>query len=164
MKRMLSWLPAVFLMIIIFVFSSKPAEISGQSSLEITEFVYSTYESFTGQAKSDEDRIKTLENLDYFVRKGAHITEFAVLAVAIAWPLWLSSLKGYRLAAITIGLTAFYAASDEFHQTFIPGRSGEIRDVMIDTIGAVLGYIAFYIIIKFFNNRKQRNRIKTIKA
>lgn len=164
MKRMLSWLPAIFLMIIIFVFSSKPADISGQSSLEITEFVYSTYESITGQAKSDEDRIKTLEDLDYFVRKGAHITEFAVLAVAIAWPLWLSSLKGYGLAAMTIGLTAFYASSDEFHQTFIPGRSGEIRDVMIDTIGAVIGFIVFHIIIKIFNNRKQRNRIKISKA
>ncbi|WP_245575523.1 VanZ family protein [Alkalicoccus chagannorensis] len=40
-----------------------------------------------------------------------------------------------------------YAASDEYHQTFIPGRSGEVSDVVIDGIGAFVG-ISFYLLIR----------------
>jgi len=143
MKKILYWLPALFIMIIIFAFSSKPAEISGQSSMTIANRIYSIYERITGRVKNDEERLRDLETVDHIVRKGAHITEFALLAAAMAWPLWISGLRRLRLALGTIGLTVIYAVSDEFHQTFVPGRSGEIRDVCIDAAGAVIGYFVF---------------------
>jgi len=145
MKKILSWLPAVLIMSMIFAFSSKPADISGQSSMTIANCIYSIYESITGRVKTEEERLNTLETLDHIVRKAAHVTEFAMLGAAFAWPLHLSGLKGFRLAWVSIGLTVVYAMTDEFHQIFVPGRSGEIKDVGIDTLGAFIGNFAFYI-------------------
>ena len=93
MKKRLSWLPAILVMIIIFNFSSKPADISGQSSLKIADNIYSIYEGLTGQVKEGEERLNILRVLDHVVRKGAHITEYAILAAAIAWPLYLRGRK-----------------------------------------------------------------------
>lgn len=146
MKKLLSWIPAVILMIIIFTFSSKTADISGQKSMKIARCIYSVYESITGREKPEEEKLRELEVLDHIIRKGAHVTEFAALGVSFAWPLWLSGLRGFKLALSAIGLTVAYAASDEYHQTFVPGRSGEIRDVCIDTVGAFIGYFAFSVL------------------
>jgi len=146
MKKILYWIPAVLMMGIIFAFSSKTADISGQSSMTISKYIYSVYERITGGVKTEEEKLDALETLDHIVRKGAHITEFAMLAAALAWPLRKSGLKGYRLAVASIGLAAIYAMTDEFHQTFVPGRSGELKDVGIDTVGALIGYSIFSLI------------------
>ena len=161
MKKRLSWLPAILVMIIIFNLSSKPADISGQSSLKIADNIYSIYEGLTGQVKEGEERLNILRVLDHVVRKGAHITEYAILAAAIAWPLYLRGISGARLAYMTIGMTAFYAITDEYHQTFVPGRSGEIRDVLIDTIGAVIGFSLFKI-IKSIQHKRERDQINKL--
>lgn len=155
MKKIISWLPAVILMIIIFNFSSKPAEISGKSSMVIANKIYSIYEKITNQVETEEKRLRSVESLDHVIRKGAHITEFALLAAALAWPLFLSGLRGFRLALAAIGLTVIYAASDEYHQTFVPGRSGEIKDVCIDTIGAFIGFLAFYAVLHIHKKKSK---------
>lgn len=136
-------------MIMIYIFSSRPAEISGQNSLALADYIYSAYENISRQEVVATERVDVLKTLDHIIRKGAHITEYAILLIAIAWPLWISRprLRGARLALMAIGITVLYAATDEFHQIFVPGRSGEIRDVLIDSIGACIGYLVFYIII-----------------
>lgn len=151
MRRLLYWLPAVLLMIMIYIFSSKPAEISGQSSMIVTNLLYSTFEAVTGQVKLGADRENVLMKLDHIIRKGAHMTEYALLSLAIAWPLWISKprLRGTKLAIVAIGITVIYAATDEYHQTLVAGRSGELRDVFIDSIGACIGFIVFSIIVYF---------------
>jgi VanZ like family. len=113
--------------------------------MTISKYIYSVYERITGGVKTEEEKLDALETLDHIVRKGAHITEFAMLAAALAWPLRKSGLKGYRLAVASIGLAAIYAMTDEFHQTFVPGRSGELKDVGIDTVGALIGYSIFHL-------------------
>lgn len=81
------------------------------------------------------------------VRKIAHITEYAVLAFFI-----YAHISSYgkikRQILIAIILTVMYAASDEYHQTFIAGRSGNITDVLIDGIGVVTGTLISYSIKK----------------
>lgn len=56
--------------------------------------------------------------------------------------------KRQMLCAILV--TAFYAASDELHQFFVPGRSCQLRDVLIDTAGVVAGVGIQYILLKHF--------------
>jgi len=159
MKKILYWIPAVLMMGIIFAFSSKTADISGQSSMTISKYIYSVYERITGGVKTEEEKLDALETLDHIVRKGAHITEFAMLAAALAWPLRKSGLKGYRLAVASIGLAAIYAMTDEFHQTFVPGRSGELKDVGIDTVGALIGYSIFSLIRRIGKRIKKQAAI-----
>jgi len=68
---------------------------------------------------------------DLVLRKLAHAVEFAVLGVLL-----LRALR-HVLPALTLGIA--YAASDELHQVFVPGRRGSVLDVLIDAIGVALG-------------------------
>ena len=70
---------------------------------------------------------------DYFVKKGAHAIGYGLLALS-----YLRALGGrkYLLAWL---LAVLYSATDEFHQSFVPGRSASIIDVLVfDNIGAAL--------------------------
>ena len=68
---------------------------------------------------------------DFLLRKCAHMSEYAVLAVLFA------RATGTRAAAFA--LTVAYAGTDEWHQTFVRGRHGSPIDVGIDAIGALIG-------------------------
>jgi VanZ family protein len=75
--------------------------------------------------------------LNYVVRKCAHVAEYAVLA----W-FWFRSIRAPgervgRSVVVACGLTLIYAMSDEWHQSFIPERSGAWSDVLLDGVGAV---------------------------
>lgn len=77
---------------------------------------------------------------DFAVRKTAHFLEYAVL-----FGLYFRALKnttGLSLARVYLWsflLTFLYALSDEFHQTLVSGRTGMLKDVMIDIGGGLLG-------------------------
>ena len=90
------------------------------------------------------------------LRKLAHFSEYGLLGVLWATELWLGShhRKG-REAAIRLGFCMLTAFLDETIQLFVPGRSGEVRDIWIDTSGALLG-ILFVCLIGFVINRKKR--------
>ena len=79
--------------------------------------------------------------IDYPVRKAAHASEYALLGILLTGAIMdiRKPWKRQLLACFLIG--AAYAASDEFHQLFVPGRSGQIRDVMIDSAGVAAGII-----------------------
>lgn len=142
-----SWLPAVIIMGIIFCFSSKPAEVSGENSLAISRTIIKIYEQATATPIEAPEMTRTLDRVDHIVRKTAHFMEYAVLAAAIAlhFTLWKEG-RGWRLG-MPVLITALYAATDEFHQTFVPGRSGQFSDVVLDSCGAVAGVIFFAIFL-----------------
>jgi VanZ family protein len=72
---------------------------------------------------------------DLVLRKAAHAAEFAVLGFLLVRAL------GRELAALAAGIA--YAASDELHQTFVPGRQGTVLDVLVDAVGIAVGiYLA----------------------
>jgi VanZ family protein len=92
---------------------------------------------------------KTVDKIVFEVRKGAHVTEFAILAML----LWRARNRPSRLnfrpwnwseARFAWLLVVLYAATDEFHQTFVPNREGMARDVLIDSAGAALGLILLW--------------------
>lgn len=93
--------------------------------------------------------------LTTLVRKSAHIFLYFVLGILI-----FNVLRGYKLSTAklfgySILFAGLYAVSDEIHQSFVPGRSAEVRDVVIDTIGAALGVFVFWGILEIINRRKQ---------
>lgn len=84
--------------------------------------------------------LQTIASIQFGIRKLAHLTEYAVLAILL--------LRGFRLQArrsfcrqivLALFLAAAYAATDEYHQTFTPSRTASPRDVMIDSCGALIG-------------------------
>ncbi len=72
---------------------------------------------------------------DLVLRKLAHAAEFAVLGFLLLRAL------GRESAALAVGIA--YAASDELHQHFVPGRQGSPLDVLLDSVGVAAGVIAF---------------------
>jgi VanZ family protein len=92
----------------------------------------------------------------FFVRKCAHLTEYAILALLLLRALQLSAnretlwhLPHARLALLIVAL---YAASDEFHQRFVPSREASAWDVLIDTTGAA---IALFLVWAFTRLRQK---------
>jgi hypothetical protein len=87
--------------------------------------------------------------LNVFVRKCAHMIEYAILMY-----LWFRSLytvreRFYRTVIVSVVLSVLYAASDEWHQSFIPSRDGTITDVGWDATGAILmGIFLWYVYVR----------------
>lgn len=156
-------------MIIIFSFSVRTGTVSTGDSHNVGIFIGSTFipgfDSWT-----EERQISFAEKIDHPVRKTAHASEYAVLGFLIAGAsVYIKKYKKdknienrtvadtgikyvygfmssrYRTAWL---LGTFYAASDEFHQLFVPGRSGQVTDVLIDSAGVLVGVLLFWVIGK----------------
>jgi VanZ family protein len=83
------------------------------------------------------------------VRKGAHLTEYAALSI-LCWRALRKPIRrdprpwSWRQSAAALLLVVLYAASDEWHQTFVPSRDGCVRDVLIDSSGGVAGLLGLW--------------------
>lgn len=141
----------------IFLFSAQQAQQSeSTSSSVITAAVKIIHRDFDSWSQQDKDR--TVEAYQKLVRKLAHMAEYAVLgALSCAFAL---TFKRYRLATILCAVFCFlYASSDELHQLFVPGRSGQLSDVLIDTLGSVLGIAAMCLLVFIFAKISKRRII-----
>ena len=96
-----------------------------------------------------------MDNLaEYFehpIRKLAHFSEYACMGFLVYLILsqWMDKCrKLYLLSVLWVFLSA---AADEFHQYFIPGRSCEIKDVCLDSAGALCGILFVWLILKLID-------------
>ena len=114
----------ILIMLFIFLQSALPADLSQLES----GFIVSR---LAGWLQMDEGQ------LSWIVRKGAHFTEYLILGVS----LFLTVRDLWRRASFWIpwAAGAVYAVTDELHQAFVPGRSCELRDMLIDACGVLLG-------------------------
>jgi len=91
----------------------------------------------------------TLVRVEFFLRKAAHVSEYAMLAVLLYRAFVHTVFQSRR--ALSAGLVLLsctaYAASDEFHQSFVPSRTSSLRDVMIDVCGATLAVLLYWSIV-----------------
>ena len=80
---------------------------------------------------------------DWILRKGAHVSAYTALTVLIFRALHHGHLVKPKTAVLlAVVLALAYACSDEFHQRYVPGRHGRLRDVAVDTIGiATAGFV-----------------------
>lgn len=132
----------VFWMGIIFAFSAQPAEESGKISDGICYRAVSGASHLLRLEWTKGQMEAYAVQLVFPVRKAAHMTEYAILAV-LAWgnlTVWKRE-AGRNNYAYAFLLAILYAMTDEFHQTFVNGRSGNLTDVCIDGAGACLGIL-----------------------
>jgi VanZ family protein len=88
--------------------------------------------------------VETLASIHFVIRKCAHLSEYAILALLlIRAAICMTNLKrsAWMLYASVWGACFLVAATDEFHQTFVVSRGASIRDVMIDSAGAIVGLL-----------------------
>lgn len=136
-------------MIVIFMFSNQKAVESSKLSDGLILRTVRIIEKINHKQYSDEEILK---RFIYPVRKLAHVAIYFILGFLVY--LYIKDLKIDNKIIISILICALYATSDEIHQLFILGRSGEVKDVLIDTLGGVLG-ILFLKILK--SNKKIKN-------
>ena len=153
MKKTISIMSLILWMIVIFSFSSADANKSTGTSDKVITTMIEIKDKITDQETPINEKEIIVKNSSFYVRKIAHITEYLILGL-----LMFNALKQFNILNIcyAIILCVLYSCTDEFHQLFINGRSGSFRDVLIDTIGILLGtYLYKILIIK----KKKVNKI-----
>ena len=128
----------VLLAAFIFSMSAEPATVSGDRSTEIAEQLLSA-------VVSDWDRIEShaqsemLSTMDHVLRKTAHFCIYTALGalLCLASLGFAASRRLHVLRSFWIGV--LYAASDELHQAFVPGRGPAVTDVLLDSSGVLCG-------------------------
>ena len=138
MKKKIFLVLTFIWMIFIFYMSHQPATISASQSGGFMDIL--TKLPMIGGLL---DELMKLSFAEFLIRKSAHMFLYFVLAILI----YMSISKGnsYRYYILAFVLSAMYACSDEIHQLFIVGRSGEIRDVLVDSTGALIGLLLIFI-------------------
>ena len=154
MSKKINWFYPILLlalMVIIYYFSAQVADDSSITSSQVCWFLARHF--FGGFSElSTSAQEKLVDGMTFVVRKGAHFSEYALMG--FLWYLWLHRVNLAPLISFTA--TVLYSASDEFHQRFVPGRSGEVRDVLVDSSGALCGiFLAFVVICVIYCVRRQ---------
>lgn len=137
---------ALIWMCVIFAFSAQTKEESGAVSEGFSYRLLNTTDRFLHLHIDEEELRAMAKAIDYVVRKGAHMTEYAILAILLC--LWLGrwQMSRLRTACTAAFLAILYACSDEFHQLFVAGRAGRVSDVFVDSAGALAGLAVFLLI------------------
>ena len=82
---------------------------------------------------------------EFIVRKAAHMSEYAILALFTYYALIKIAFNKRIIFQITFLISFLYACSDEFHQLFISGRSGQFTDIIIDSTGCLIMLLFLYL-------------------
>jgi VanZ family protein len=100
---------------------------------------------------------ETLDFLHHIIRKCGHLTEYFILSMLILRGIRAGEKGLYlRWALITILIVACYAALDEYHQSFVPGRTAAVGDVLIDTTGGIAAQIVASLFVLLGEAREKR--------
>ncbi|WP_294578335.1 VanZ family protein [uncultured Thomasclavelia sp.] len=124
MKKIRYFIPMFIWMLFIFLMSQTNGNDSSSQSNFIVDIIIKII-------NIDHD------TLSLIVRKCAHFTEYTILAFLIYYGLAKNQVNNKSILLYTVLITFAYACSDEFHQLFINGRSGQFKDVLIDTSGVI---------------------------
>lgn len=102
-----------------------------------------------------------IKAFSFYIRKCAHMTCYFLLAMLLFFllTLWIKSIP--RRCGIVVSLCVIAATVDEFHQKFVPGRSGELRDICIDLTGCVLALVLCLLFVWLWRTR-QGNHVPTL--
>ena len=113
---------------------------------------------------SDIDLNKKVETYDPIIRKVAHCSIYGLLGILLMCCMITFSISKRKQLLISLGLIFLYACSDEIHQRFVPGRSGEFTDVGIDTLGALIGIIFVLLIVLIVQKmiNLKRSKVKAL--
>lgn len=171
----------IALMVLIYWFSDQPDTVSSEQSMRIGKLICSIlvggYDTL-----SEVTRNQYAELIDHFVRKSAHFCEYAVLGM-LTWGSFCSvravfgekgrrcaetcseaesgsrSLWAYRKIELFAWVWCIcYAATDEFHQLFVLGRYGMVRDVILDSLGALTGITVCILVSRRFCKNGTKGR------
>lgn len=141
MKKFKYWIPVIIIMLIIFYYSKDGSTASDYKSNGIADLIIKVF---------------NLKNIDPFylnvlIRKLAHFSIYFILGFFVINALYkTTNLNYFNIFVLALIICFLYSCSDEIHQLLVPGRSGEIRDVILDTSGSSIMILMYYFYLKLF--------------
>lgn len=134
----------------IWYFSAKPADQSTEMSHETGKVIASIIHRDFNRWEP-EKQAGYVMNIDHMVRKGAHFAEYTLLGILMSASFWFNGRRGSRFWLLAWGIGACYAVSDELHQYFVPGRSCQISDMILDSAGVLFGVLCMFFAYRAFS-------------
>lgn len=134
-------------MLTVYIFSSQNGEQSQKTSNYVTEIIVKIV-TFNNDMTQTQ-KLYIAENMDYIIRKFAHFSIYLIGGMLIYNYINTFDIKVNKKIIISIMIGELYAAFDEFHQYFVSGRSAQILDVCIDSLGIITGIILISLIKKW---------------
>lgn len=166
MKRLfqvLTIIPIVFMLFVIFGFSAQNVEESSSTSERIVIAVAEVIvKDFDELPKEQSQSI--IESLTHYIRKLAHFSEFALLGLftslhIVSLSLTFSEIPFNKVLPFSWLFCTFVAVSDELHQLFVPGRGCGIGDMVIDSMGSLTGALIILLVVFVFFNKSLKSII-----
>lgn len=159
MKKNIFLILIVTWMAFIFSMSSQNSEVSSNTSGGAIRIILSAVPQFNEQSEEAQEEI--VEELQFITRKSAHFIAYMILGI-LATSLTLKINKINKKPQFALLICVLYAISDEIHQLFVPGRSSQFRDVLIDSAGSCVGIGVVLLVVKLLHMRQnKKNRIKS---
>lgn len=148
----LSFLPAIFMMYLIYHLSGQDGATSAGLSLKVSIKVVELGAKLFQHPLTPTEVMEYADLIHFLIRKCAHVMLYFFLAVSVSFPLYVYGLRGIWLV-ITAGIICItFACSDEYHQSLVAGRGPSLKDVLIDGIG-ILGGITTVRIFCFIGRK-----------
>ncbi|NEW07622.1 VanZ family protein [Paenibacillus sp. SYP-B3998] len=135
--------------------SLRPLLSSWFQDIDLTKSMPHVEFSYDHDLVSWQDPIGLIE---FFIRKAGHVSEYAVLALLWSLALLAKPVKVVIALLTSSIISIIYAATDEWHQSFVAGRTGHPIDVAVDAIGIILAVIVVSIVL-FLRAWIKRRRI-----
>ena len=151
LKRIMFGILIVLNCITIFCFSAQNSEKSSETSGVIVESVVTTISNVNKNVKKESIR----DTVTFVVRKCAHFSIYTLLGIFLMNFANTFNISTRRKLLICVLFGILYASSDEFHQSFVGGRSPEVRDVCIDSCGVLFGNFLVIITGKIISSLKK---------
>lgn len=146
------WSLVIGLMGFIFSMSAEPAAESSETSGNTLRAIFKVI--FPGFKDFDEAMQQhIIDQNQYFIRKTAHFSVYTLLGILVSLAM---SQHIKRFSLISYGIGTLYAVSDEIHQLYVPGRSGQISDVLLDSAGVALGCIILFILYRSITKKRAK--------
>ena len=154
-KKVIKGLIVVLCMLSIFLFSTDNSRESTSKSNRVILGITNLFH----KDLSNKEKEKIIDMFFVPIRKMAHFGIYLVLGISLISFLREFSIPILKLLLLSIFLAFLYACSDEFHQLFVPGRSGQFSDVLLDTLGASVGIFIYYLLFRKRLNYEQEERV-----
>lgn len=155
MSKYLWWLAAIIICVMIFSFSSETADDSTETSTGFSRLIINLLPFTADMPEAEKDLLA--QELDGVVRTLAHFSIYAALGFFL-----LGALRrtfDHNTMLIAIAFCVLYAISDEVHQLFVGGRSGQISDVVTDSLGSLAGTLVYISSAWIIKKKLQKNEL-----
>ena len=161
MKKFIGIVLLFLCMGLMYYFSSQDGVISSGQSNKAVEIIDEVRDKVTLKdnrlisiKEKVFNKLKHYGKEGYVVRKVAHFSIYACIGITMAYVIYLFSKKVFISAFLAFMLTSMYAYYDEYRQLSVIGRSGSLKDVLIDSSGALVGVGIFFILTIVFKGIK----------